>query len=322
MEPTVNQTYDAATNMAFFMSQLDNMDPVIHQPITNTTWGQAIKVRSGLQLSDESTSFQRLEWGASSTLNSGAIPWITQSTTDFPTVSITGDRVFTPMRLAGRMIAYTTLELEKARRLGRNLDAEKTEALHDLYQLGIDQMVYVGDSSADTAEHKCRGLLNNPTVTVTDAEDAFENMDTDTMVASINELLELVWSNTAYTLMPNTVILPPPVYVKLATTKYSSNAEKTVLTYLRENCLATTQSGTAPKFLPVNWASKAGADGKGRIVAYINEPRYVRYNMVPIRRLESYVDKAMWYTCPYVWALGEVEFVRPQTAAYLDKVTA
>lgn len=314
-------TYDAATNMAFFMSQLDNMDPEVHRPITNVTWGSAINVRPGLQMSDESTSFQRTEWGSTGTVGLGEIPWITQNTTEFPTISITGERVFTPMRLAGHMITYTQLELEKAQRLRRNLDQEKTEALHEIYQLGIDRLVYVGDKNLDTTEHKCRGLLTSLEVPVTNADKDFATMTPDEMVTAINELIEMVWSATAYSLMPNKIILPPPVFVKLATTKYSSNAEKTILTYLKENCLATTQSGTAPDFMPVHWASSAGTDGKGRIMAYVNEQRYVRFNMVPIRRLESYIDKAMYYTCPYIWALGEVEFVRPQTAAYLDKVT-
>lgn len=318
----MSQTYDAATNLSFFTSQLDNMDPEIHKPITNVTWGQAINIRPGLQMTDESTSFIRTSWGGQGTLDLGGIPWITQSTSDFPTVSLTGERVTTPMRLAGRMITYTQFELEKAQREGRNLDAEKVEALHELYQLGIDKMVYVGDSSLDTTEHKCRGLLNSDLVTTTDSDNTFDQLDADQIVEEINGLIELVWSQTAYSLMPNTIILPPSVYAMLATTKYSSNAEKTILTFLRDNCLATVQTGTAPKFMPCVWASKASAAGKGRIVAYVNELRQVRFNMVPIRREQSYIDKAIYYNCPYTWALGEVEWVRPQTAAYLDGVTA
>lgn len=317
----MSTTFDQATNLSFYTNNLINLDKEIHKPITNVTWGKAIKLRDGVSISDEYTAFIRSSWGSTGTTSLGGIPWISQNTTDFPNVSLTGERIATPVRLAGHMISYTKVDIEKARREGHNLDSEKTEALHEIYQLGIDQMVYVGDKTQDTTEHKCRGLLNSDQVSVTDASADFASMDSDTIVDEINTLLEMVWSQTAYAIMPNMVIMPPKVYAKIATTKYSSNGEKTILTYLRENCLATTTAGTTPTFMPCVWCNDAGADGKGRIIAYSNELKHVRFNMAPIRREESYVDKGIYYNTPYIWALGEVEFVRPQTAAYLDKVT-
>lgn len=319
-------TYDAATNLAFMTSQLENLDPVLHQPITGVTWGRDIKLRTGLTLSDESTAFTRINFGGNGTLRLNDVPWISQDSNEFPTVSITGERVHTPMRIAGRLITYTALELEKAQKLGIQLDRQKIDAMHTLYQMGIDKMVYVGDDKLDTTDHKCRGLLNSEQVTVTNADTPFSQMDNDEIVAAINELIEMVWESTAYQMMPNKIILPPDIFVKLATTKYSSNAEKTILTYLRDNSLAAANKDGAPsnaiQYVPSHWAAKAGADGKGRIMAYVNDVSRVRFSLVPIRSFTPYYDQAIRYNMPYVWGMGEVEFVYPETAAYLDKVTA
>lgn len=314
-------TFDQATNLAFYTSNLINLDPELHKPITNVTWGKAISLRDGISISDEYTAFTRGSFGSTGTTQIGGIPWITQSTTDMPNVSLGAERVMTPIRLAGQLITYTRIDVEKAQKEGRNIDGDKLEALHELYQLGIDKMVYKGDAELDTPDHKCRGLLNSETPTVINSAATFDAMDADKMVDAINDLLEAAWSQCAYAVMPDMVILPPKIYAKLATTKYSSNGEKTILTYLKENCLATTQSGTPIEFMPCVHANTAGADGKARITAYNKDPRYVRFNMAPIRREESYVDKGIYYNTPYIWALGEVEFVRPEAVVYMDKVS-
>lgn len=319
-------TYDAATNLAFFMSQLENLDPVLHQPITGVTWGRDIKLRSGVTISDEDVSFMRINFAGTGTTKLNDIPWITQDTGSFPTVNITGEKVRTPIRLAGRIITYTDIELAKAQRLGINLDTQKLDALHTLYQMGIDKMVYVGDESLDTSEHKCRGLLNSDQVKMTTADKKFENMEPDEIVDAINQLIEMVWASTAYQIMPNKIILPPKVFVKLATTKYGDNADKTILTFLRENSLAAADKDGVPtnaiQYVPSHWAATAGSGGVERIMAYVNDVSRVRFSLVPIKPYTPYYDQAIRYNAPYVWAMGETEFVYPETAAYLDNAAA
>lgn len=320
------QTFDAETNLAYYVSQLENLDPKLHQPITGVTWGRDIQLRSDVTMTDEFVSFQRINFAGTGTTKLNDIPWITQDTSSFPTVNINGEKVSVPMRLAGRIITYTAHELEKAQRLGINLDSQKMDALHTLYQMGIDKMVYVGDANLDTPAHKCRGLLNSEAVKVANADKTFDNMNPDEIVTAINELIEMVWESTAYQIMPNKIILPPSIFVKLATTKYGDNADKTILTYLRENSLAAADKDGAPSnaisYVPSHWAATAGANGKGRIMAYVNDVERVRFSLVPIKPYTPYYDQAIRYNAPYVWAMGETEFVYPETAAYLDKVTA
>lgn len=308
-------TYDAATNLSFFEHQLENRDTVIHTPLTRYTWSRDIQVRS-LNLIDEYTSFLRSDFGSNGSIKQGAIPWISQDTSAFPTVSLTMEKVMAPVRLAGREISYTFTELEKAQRLNIALESMKLDALHETYQLGIDQVVYVGDSSVDTATHKCRGLLNSDVVDKEDSPNKFADLTPDQIVEAINGLILKVWKNTGYSLMPDVILMPPLIYAQLYNTKYSDNADITLMTYIKKNCLG----GTSVDFRPVHWCATAGEDGGGRIVAYINDINRVRFNMAPIKGYPSYQDGAIRYVKPYIWALGEVEFVYPECAFYLDKV--
>ena len=314
-------TNDEATNLAFLTNELINRDPLVHQPLVMTKWGEVIKLREGISLSDEYTAYVRSDWGITGTLGVNGIPWITPTVTDMPNVSITGEQVLTPMHLGGYMISYSKLELEKAQRLNINLDQQKTDAMHESYQLAIDKMVFTGDSSLDTTTRKCQGLVNNDAVSVTNSTKLFSAMSDDEKVKAINDLLETAWEATNYTIMPNMVLLPPALFATLATTRYGDNADHTLLKYLEANCLAASETGVAPKFISSRWCNTAGKDKKGRIIAFNNDVTNVRYNMAPIQRMESYLDKGMYYNTPYVFALGEVEWIRPQSAAYLDKVT-
>lgn len=309
--------FDAATNLAYMVHQLENIDPIMHKPITGVTWGRDIKLRTGIVMSDEFTSFHRINYGSSSTLKQGGIPWVTQDTNAIPAVSISGEKITTPMRLAAQIITYTKMELEKAQKLGIQLETEKLNALHMAYQLGIDKMVYVGDTDLDTTEHKCRGLVNRTDVTSLSASN-FDEMDMDTLLETINNAIEKVWESTAYKIVPNHIILPPAILAKLATTKYGTNADRTAFRYLVENNLSKAAGGVDPQFVSSRWATKLANGQSDRIVAYVNDLDYIRYSMVPIRREESYHDQAFRYNTPYLWALGEVEIVYPETIVYVD----
>lgn len=313
-----NVTLDAqtATNLTFFEHQLENRDTMMHTPITRYTWSRDIQVRT-LSLTDEYSSFLRSDFGANGSIKQGSIPWISQDTSAFPTVTITAEKVLTPVRLAGREITYTSIELQKAQRLGLQLESMQLEALHETYQLGIDQVVYVGDQSVDTTSHKCRGLLNSDVVAKEDSPNKFSALTPDEIVDAINSLILKVWSQTGYTLMPDVVLIPPVIYAQLYNTKYSDDADITLMTYVKKNCLG----GNSVDFRPVHWCATAGADGGGRIMAYINDINRVRFNMAPIQGLTAYTANSMRYVKPYIWALGEVEFVYPECAFYLDKVS-
>ena len=47
------------SSLAFFVNQLDAFDAKIHEPLAAVTWSRDIKLRSGISLGNQSTSFVR-----------------------------------------------------------------------------------------------------------------------------------------------------------------------------------------------------------------------------------------------------------------------
>lgn len=57
------------------------------------------------------------------------------------------------------------------------------------------------------------------------------------------------------------------------------------------------------------------------MVAYTKDKQYVRFPMVPLQHTEL-ERRGLWQATTYYGALGEVEFVYPETVAYADGVIA
>src|SRR5271165_3755466 len=81
--------------LAYYVNQLDNLDKRLYEPLTSVTWGRDIKLRSGITMSNESTSFIQSAFAAAGSLQNtqGNMPWISAETTAIPGVSINGVKV-------------------------------------------------------------------------------------------------------------------------------------------------------------------------------------------------------------------------------------
>ena len=51
------KTFDST--LAYYVNQLDNLDKKLYEPLYSTSWGRDIKLRSGITMANESTSFVR-----------------------------------------------------------------------------------------------------------------------------------------------------------------------------------------------------------------------------------------------------------------------
>jgi hypothetical protein len=320
----VFRTRDSA--LAFYVNQLENLDKRLYMPLTSVTWGRDIKLRGGITMSNESTSFIQSAFAAAGTLsqgngsNGGNIPWISPETSEIPGVSIDGTKLTNPLRLAAREISFTSVELDRSQLLGQPIDAQKTDALNTLYQMNIDQMVYIG-----ATEVQATGLLNNAAVTagsVAVGASGFTQWITktpDEITYDVNTAITNAWTNSAFAVCPSKVLLPPVQFAYIAEQKVSSAGNMSILKYIKENSIALEINGTAIDIQPVKWATGRGAAGADRMTVYTNEEVRVRYPMVPIRRETAYY-KGIRYTAPYLWALGVMEFPYSETVLYADGI--
>lgn len=318
------KTKDSA--LSFYVNQLENLDKRLYMPLTSVTWGRDLKLRGGITMSNESTSFIQSAFAAAGTLSNGNtssagnMPWISPETTEIPGVSIDGNKVTLPLRLLAREISFTSVELDRSQLLGQPIDAQKTDALNILYQMNTDQICYIG--SQDVGQ---QGLLNQSGVTagsVAVGASGFTQWATktpDEILLDVNTLIESTWAAAAFAVCPGKLLLPPFQFSYIASQKVSSAGNVSILKFLKENSIALEINGKELDIQPVKWATGRGAGGADRMLAYTNEEDRVRFPMVPIRRETAYY-KGIRFFAPYLWAFGVLELVYPETLQYADGI--
>lgn len=309
------------STLAYFVNQLENLDKRLYMPLVATSWGRDIKLRSGITMSNESTSFIRSAFAASGTLNgaNGNIPWVSAETTAIPGIEVNGQKIVTPLRLAARELSYTSVELDRSALIQQPIDVQKMNAMNTVYQMGIDQMVYTGSTDVGAT-----GLVNSADVTATEVVDggsgtAWTTKTPVEILTDVNTLINDCWQSAAFAVCPSKLLLPPAQFGYIATQLISSAGNQSILKYLVENCITKQITGKDLDIQPVKWLTGAGTDSQDRMVAYTNEEEYVRYPMVPVRRETAYY-MGIRFTAPYLWALGEMEFPYLETLRYADGI--
>ena len=306
------------STLAYFLNQLTAFDKRLHEPLYSVTWGRDINLRSGITMANESSTFLRSNFAAVGTTNVSGMPFITSNTTAMPGITIDGEPVTTPIRLLGYKLAWTSVELERSQLTGQPIDKAKFDAMQSMYQMGIDRMVYVG-------REQDYGLANSPLVTVgtvatgTGGGTAWAGKTPDEILADVNTLITGAWQASGYAVCPEKLLLPPENFAYISTQKVSDAGSVSILTYLEDNSISLRTNGRKLEIVPVKWLSQLGAGNTGRMVAYTNRENFVRFPMVPIRREAPYFQDIM-FVSPYIWAMGGVEFVYPETVRYADGI--
>lgn len=318
------RTRDSA--LAYFVNQLDNLDKRLYEPLVSVSWGRDIKLRSGITMSNESTSFIRSAFAATGTLKEGSgnsggnMPWVSAETSAIPGVSVNGERIVLPLRLLARELSYTSVELERSQLTGQPIDAQKMDAMNILYQMNTDQMVYIGDTGVGAT-----GLLNSDLVTTAPVANGISGSPLwtqktpDEILADVNSLIESSWQAAAFAVCPSSLLLPPFQFSYIASQKVSSAGNVSILKFLKENSIALQVNGRELDIQPVKWLTGRGESDTDRMVAYTNDESRVRFPMVPVRRETAYY-MGLRFTAPYLWAFGEMEFVYPETVRYADGI--
>ena len=319
------KTRDSA--LSYFVNQLDNLDKRLYEPLFAVSWGRDIKLRAGITMSNESTSFIRSSFAAPGSLsnavgaaNGGNMSWLSAETTAIPGISINGQRVVQPLRLMGREVTFTSVELERSQLLGQPIDVQKIDALNSIQQMNTDQMVYIGDPTIGAT-----GLVNSTQVTAANVANGasgsplWVNKTPDEILADVNTLLTGAWLSAAYAICPSKLLLPPDQFAWVNSQKVSSAGNVSIATFLKDNSICNSINGSPLDIQPCKWLVGRGDGGSNRMVAYTNDEDKVRFPMVPIRRETPYYQ-GIRFTAPYIWAFGEVEFVYPETIRYADGI--
>lgn len=322
--PMRRRTRDS--QMAFFLNQLENFDPALHEPLVSVSWGRDIKLRPGITMANESTSFTRQAYGGvgslknSSGASGGNMPWISPNTTDLASVMVNGQKITVPLRVLARELSYSSIELDRSQLTQQPIDQQQLNAMNELYQMNTDQMVYIGSSDVGAT-----GLLNSSDITADTVANGISgsplwvNKTPDEILDDVNSLLHACWSSAAFAICPGELRLPPYQFSLIAERKVSSAGNVSILKFLKENSISLQINGRELNIQPVKWLTARGAGSTDRMLVYTNDLNRVRFPMVPVRRETAYY-KGIKFFAPYTWAFGELEIVYPETLRYADGI--
>ncbi len=309
-------TVDRATidsTGAFLVGELERMDQTLNMPLVSVKWSRDMPLRSDISIADEVSSFTNTDFASVGGPNPTGKNWMGKkgTATPGPELDITPTRNnLTPW---ASEVSWTVLELASAQQLGRPIDVQKYTAMKMKWNMDTDEQVYIGDEVLGVA-----GLLNLPDIIPLAAAAAWTaTTDPDVILQDINLLLTDVWVRSGYAVCPAKIGVAPELFGLLTTKKVSSAGNISVLEYVKINCIAYQENGEPLDIVSMKWASKRGAGGSHRIVAYTQDEQYVRFPMVPL--LNTPLEyRGMQQLSVYYGKLGQVEAPYANTISYLD----
>ena len=310
-------TFDQATvdsSGAFLIGELERLDQTLNLPLTSQTWSRDIQLREDVSIADEISSFTNTTFAAAGTPNANGKNWISPLATAIAGVNVDIEKKGFPLELWGMELGWTVIELNAAAQVGRPIDTQKYDGMQLKWNMDTDEQVYIGDTAKGA-----KGLLNLSQVTPTNATKTWATSTPDEIRASINQVLSNAWARSAYSKVPEDLLIPPEQYSFLASTIVSSAGNQSLLTYLETNTIAYHQNGKPLNIRPVKWMKGPGVGGTDRMVAYTNDKKFVRFPMVPLQSVPIQY-RGLYQLVTYYGKLGAVEPVYPETLNYMDGI--
>ena len=219
-------------------------------------------------------------------------------------------------------MAISVMDREKMMGIGRDPETFLNKGIRLHCDKLIDRNCYQGFEKVNST-----GLVNNPAIARISAATAagggtrWSQKTADEILNDINSAISALWKDNDCSpdALPNHILVPVEQFGALVTRKVSDDSERSILTYVLENNIATQQGGELI-ISPCKWCSRAGSSRSDRMVTYCNRIDRICFNLTqPLRRMETeYSD--MRYKIPYIAQFSEVRFLYPSTVRYMDGI--
>lgn len=315
-----NDRQAAKDAYAFLQKQLEKVDSKILEPLSSTLWPRDMPVKTGGGFV-ESVSTVNVTYA---TTGNGDAGLIFNEANDIPTMQAEYGKDITPVFNWANSMVISYIDKKKFEGVALNLEEALNKGIHKAYDRFCDDNVFLGFAKVGTT-----GLINNPNITRVAAAPHTENgsdttwaeKDADDILADINDALVAVWAanDMADDGLPNHILIPPQQFGSIVTRKVGVTGDKSILTYILENNIAT-QQGKQLVISPNKYCKQAGTDSADRMVVYINEEGRIRFHQTaPLHRANTQnVDLA--FKTHYVAQVSAVEFLYPTTVYYVDGI--
>ena len=310
----------AGDSYTFLMKELEKVDETILEPLSATEWPRDMPVITGGGLVE---NIAAIDVSYASTGGDDDNLFF-EAANDIPVIQADMTKAVARTFNFAEYMAINVMEREKMLQIGRDPETFLNKGIRLHCDKVIDRNVYLGFSKVSST-----GLLNNPNITRTAADPhtsggtdtQWANKTADEILEDINKVISALWrdNDCSSDALPNHILVPVEQFGALVTRKVSDDSERSILTYVLENNIATQQGGELV-ISPCKWCSGIGTSSSDRMVVYCNRVDRICFNLTqPLRRMEAeYAD--MKIKIPYIAQFSEVRFLYPSTIRYLDGI--
>ena len=315
----INRRLAANDAYTFLMKELEKVDETILEPLTGTEWPRDMPVLTGGGLQEAIASID-VTYASTGGDDDNLI---FDMANDIPVIQADMSKSVAKCYNFAEYMAFSVIEREKMMSIGRDPETFLNKGIRLHCDKIIDRNVYVGFNKVSST-----GLINNPNVTRVSAASAaggggtsWDVKTADEILADINTVISTLWkeNDCSPDALPNHILVPIEQFGLLVTRKVSDDSERSILTYVLENNIATQQGGQLI-ISPSKWCSHAGSSSSDRMVVYCNRVDRICFNLTqPLRRMDTEYAE-MRIKIPYIAQFSEVRFLYPSTVRYMDGI--
>ena len=310
----------AGDSYTFLMKELEKVDETILEPLSGTEWPRDMPVITGGGLM-ESVAAIDVSYASSGGDDDNLF---FEAANDIPVIQADLTKAVARTFNFAEYMAINVMEREKMLQIGRDPETFLNKGIRLHCDKVIDRNVYTGFSKVSST-----GLCNNPNIARSSAgphtaggtDTQWQYKTADEILDDINRAISSLWrdNDCSSDALPNHILIPVEQFGMLVTRKVSDDSERSILTYVLENNIATQQGGELI-ISPCKWCSGIGSNGTDRMIVYCNRVDRICFNLTqPLRRMESeYAD--MKIKIPYIAQFSEVRFLYPSTVRYMDAI--
>lgn len=142
------------------------------------------------------------------------------------------------------------------------------------------------------------------------------------IIRDINISLMGVYRDTNDIELADTLLLPHEALTYIAQTPYSATTMETILDFVARNNIYTRTTGRELTIRALSALSAQASGNTGRMVAYKNDPEYVKLHLpMPHRFLPVYQDGPLNFAVPGIFRTGGVELLTTKGMRYVDGIS-
>lgn len=282
--------------------------------------GEAVPIKEDLDFVTEES-----EYGVTEVRGSVKNGVIGIQTTSLETIDSTIEYKKSPVVQWAKGIVYTKQEIEKALKLGINLQTKKQNELYSNAVATIQYAGYLGHESAPGQE----GLLTGSDINIhkDTSNKTIKEMSSDEFVKMILDAYNQVWSRSNYTTQPTHIAMDANDFMD-AMQKFDPNptivgkdllpiaAMDRVMAALRKASQNENFNITFVK-VPAQYAKQVKKD-KSRLAIYSHDEDYLEMKVRMPELLQTMQKDLLTYMSGYRSAFTGVMWKEPKSAQYVD----